>query len=113
MNTEELTRFLDDHKAEISNAIKAKVIEQLTQHVSWNLPDLIRKDVEKFYTDEIRPAVKEYLDDNKSGLMQVVIKACTDASEAVATSMAEHVKKTMSSDYNAKKVFSALFGGSY
>ncbi len=109
MNTEELTRFLDDHKSEINEAIKQKVITQLTQQVSWNLPDLIRKDVDQFYADEIRPAVKEYLSDNKSALMQVVVKACVDASEAVATSMAEQIKKTMSSAYESKKVFSALF----
>ena len=53
--------------------------------------------------------VKQYLEDHKSEVVQVVIKACVSASDAVATSMAEKVKKTMSDDYHAKKVFGALF----
>jgi len=113
MDTQQLTKFLDEHKEEINSAIKAKVISRLTEQVTWNLPELIRKDVDEFYADEIRPAVKQYLQDNKSDLMQVVIKACVDASEAVATAMAEHIKKTMSEEYKAKKVFSALFNTAY
>lgn len=113
MNTEQLTQYLEEHKSEINEAIKAKVITRLTEQVSWNLPELIRKDVDQFYADEIHPAVQQYLVDNKSALMQVVVKACVDASEAVATSMAEHIKKTLSNEYQAKKVFCTLFNTAY
>lgn len=113
MNAEDLTAFLEENKAEIHGAIKAKIIESMTQRVQWDLPDLIRKDVLQFYADEIQPAVKQHLVDNKEAIMQVVIKASVDAAEAVAKTMATHIQKTMESDYSAKKVWAALFGARY
>ena len=113
MNTELLTQLLEEQKDEIKEAVKAKAIERLTSQVSWNLPDLIKADVNEFYATEISPLVKQYLADNKAALMQNIIKACVDASDAVAASMAEHIKKTMGDEYKAKKVFSALFNTAY
>lgn len=109
MDTLELTAFLDEHKAEIHGAIKAKIISGMTQRVEWDLPELIRKDVLEFYKDEIAPAVKQHLADNKAALMQVVIKASVDAAEGVAKAMAQVIQHHMADDYKMRKFFGVLF----
>lgn len=108
MNTEELTKYLEENKDQVKKAVLEKVIDSLTRQVEWDLPKLLQEDFHAFYETEIRPAVKQQLADNKEAVMQIVIKSCVDAAGSVATSMAEKIKKTMSSDYDAQKVFCAL-----
>jgi hypothetical protein len=111
MNIEELTKFLDDHKAELHEAVKARVLEGITERVKWDLPELIRKDVDQFYRDEIGPAVQKHLQDNKAEIMQVVIGHCVEAANAVASTMAQVIKENLDkNNYRRDEIFKALFG---
>jgi hypothetical protein len=109
MNVEELTQYLDDNKDSVKRAVLEKIVNSLTQQVQWDLPRKIQEDFDTFYKEEISPAVKQHMADNKEAIMQVVIKASVDAADSVAVAMSETIKKTMSSDTDAKKVFGALF----
>jgi len=109
MNTKQLTDFLEEHKADIHKAIKDKIISDLTARVGWELPDLLKKEVDAFYATEISPAVRDYLSENKNSILEACIKACVEASEAVAKAMVAQVMKTMSDEYKSREVFKKLF----
>jgi hypothetical protein len=109
MNVEELTQYLEDNKEAVQKAVLAKVVDSLTRQVEWSLPKKLQEDFDSFYTEEIRPAVKQHLLENKGEVMQVVIKACVDTADSVAKALAARITKTMSEDYYAKKVFEAMF----
>lgn len=109
MNAEELTAYLEENKDQVKRAVLAKIVDSLTQQVQWDLPRKIQEDFDTFYKEEISPAVRQHMADNKEALMQVVIKSSVDAADSVAIALAERIKKTMSNEYDAKKVFGALF----
>jgi hypothetical protein len=109
MNVDELTQYLEDNKERVKDAVFKNVVDSLTRQVEWSLPKKMQEDFDAFYAEDIRPAVKQHMSDNKEAIMQLVVKSCLEAGESISKAMAERIQKTMASDYDSRKVFESLF----
>lgn len=110
MTTDELQAFLEENKADIQNAVKAKLIAGLLENHRWEISGAITKVVEDFVTAEIVPAVKAHLADQKGPILQAAIKASAELGDALSKAIATHtIKRLEPNGYQLRGVLKALF----
>lgn len=110
MTTDELKAFLEENKADIQNAVKAKLIAGLVENHRWEISGAITKVVEDFVAAEIVPAVKAHLADQKGPIIEAAIASAAQLGEALSKAIATHTLKRLTPDsYQFRAVLKALF----
>jgi hypothetical protein len=107
---DDLKEFLDQNKADIQQAVKAKMIEGLITQHRWEISGEIAKIVQDFVTAEIVPEVKNYLAENKGPILQAAIAGAAEIGDTLAKAIVERTAKKLKADgYEFRSVLKALF----
>lgn len=110
MTTDELKAFLEENKADIESAVKAKLIAGLLENHRWDISAAITKTVEDFVAAEIVPAVKAHLTDQKGPIIEAAVAAAAQMGEALSMAIATHTAKRLTpGGYEFRAVLKALF----
>ncbi len=109
MTEDDMKKFLEDNREDIALAIKAKMIEGLTQHVSYQLPSSVLVAVQDFIAAEIIPGVKVALMDQKGVILEAAIKASCEIGDLVAKTLVKTATESLTG-YKASDVIKTLMG---
>lgn len=109
MTPEDLSKSLDDNRADVMAAAKTAILNKITQSVQWSLPDVMHKQVHDFMTAEIAPEVAKQLADQKGAIMEATAKAASEIGDALAKAMVKQAAESMVG-YKGREIFKSLFG---
>jgi Na+-transporting NADH:ubiquinone oxidoreductase subunit NqrD len=110
MTEAELKEFLDANKADIQQAVKAKMIDRLLATHQWEISSQITAIVNEFITNEIAPEVKKFLAEQKGPIIEAACAGASEIGNALARAMIAHTAKNLDSEsYKFRGVMKALF----
>jgi len=110
MTEAELKEFLDANKADIQQAVKAKMIDRLLSTHQWEISGQITKIVQDFVSEEIAPEVKKFLADQKGPIIAAACAGAAEIGDTLAKAMIAHTAKNLDAEsYKFRGVMKALF----
>jgi hypothetical protein len=110
MTADELQTFLDDNKAEIQQAVKAKMIDRLLATHQWEITTQVSTIVNEFVTAEVAPEVRKFLADNKGPIIEAACAGAANIGDALAKALIANTAKNLDADsYKFRAVMKALF----
>lgn len=108
MTKEELDEFLETNRAEITAAVKTKLIEGLLSQHRWEMSAIVAETVNEFVKTEVVPEIKAYLEGEKG----VIIEAAKEASRQIGEILTQHMVVKASKNlesYTFREVMKGLF----
>ncbi len=103
--------------AEVFDEMKPKLVERLSQSLAdklqWSLNDKVGDLVTEFYEAEVAPALSAELHSQKDEIVSAFRAHAASVGDVIAEAMVSKVEATLECDYDAEKVWKALFGESY
>ena len=110
MTEAELKEFLDANKADIQQAVKAKMIDRLLSTHQWEISGQITAIVNEFVTNEIAPEVKKFLADQKGPILEAACAGAAEIGNALSKALITHTAKNLDGEsYKFRNVMKALF----
>lgn len=109
MTEAELLQFLQENKDDIVKSVKAKAIEAMTDQVRWNLTTTVQETVTEFVKDEVIPAIKAHLQEQKGPIIAAAVKAASEIGDKVAEKMVTTAVESLTG-YRGGDVIKALMG---
>lgn len=108
MTKEELDDFLEANRAEISAAVKAKLIEGLLTQHRWEMSEIVAKTVNEFVAAEVVPEIKAYLESEKGAIIVAAKEAARQIGELITKQMVTTASKNIAG-YQFRKTMEAVF----
>ena len=108
MTDEEIKAFLVTNRDDILAQVKKQTIDRLLESYKWSYADGVAKAVNEFIAEEIVPAVKADLQANKETYVAHAVAEAKSVGDALVKALAQHMVKTLSSEWDRRKVFEAL-----
>jgi len=105
---DEIKSFLTENKGDILASVKAKTIERMVESYRWSFTDAVAEAVHTFIKQDIVPAVVADLAANKEAMVAQAISKARDVGDELVKQLAAQMVKTLSSEWERKKVFEAL-----
>lgn len=108
LDAAELTEILEASRPQIIAGIRDKVVETLISHSSYKLAELINKQVDTFYAEEVAPAVAAELRQGR----QMMIDAATEGAAEIGAQLAQKMIETAGKNltgYRGGEIFKSLF----
>ena len=109
MTEDEMKAFLDENSHAIKAAARDAMIERVKQTLQWQMPGTFSEILNEFLKDEIAPAVKAALMDEKGAIIAAMAKATAEIGDALAKAMAKQAAETLIG-YKGSDVFKAVLG---
>jgi len=109
MTEDEMKAFLDENSAAIKAAARDAMVEKVKQTMQWHMPGTFSEILNEFLKDEIAPAVKAALMDEKGAIIAAMAKATTEIGDNLAKAMAKQAAEALVG-YKAQDVFKAVLG---
>ena len=110
MDENDLKKYLDENQDRIKEAAVTAIMEKIKEDLRWGLPDECQVVVNTFMTEEIAPAIKDALANQKGEIVNSVIKAASQISDEIAKKMVEQAAENMSG-YKAKSIIASIIAG--
>ena len=108
MTKDELDSFLEANRTEITNAVKAKLIEGLLTQHRWEMSEIVAKTVNEFVTTEVVPEIKAYLEGEKGAIIEAAKEAARQIGELITTKMVTTAAKNVEG-YGFRKLMEGVF----
>ena len=109
MTADELKVFLDENSNAIKKAAQDAIIQRVQDNLRWNMPETFSEIVNQFLKDEIAPAVKAALMDEKGAIIAAMTEAASGIGDALAKAMVKQSAETLQG-YKGADVFKAVLG---
>jgi hypothetical protein len=110
MTEAELKEFLDANKADIQQAVKAKMIDGLLTQHRWTISEEISKIVSEFVAVEIVPEVKKFLTEQKGPIIEAACVGAAEVGNQLSQALIAGVAKNLDPNgYKLRGVMKALF----
>lgn len=109
MTADELKAFLEDNSTAIKKAAQDAIIQRVQDNLRWNMPDTFSQIVNEFLKDEIAPAVKAALMDEKGAIITAMTEAASGIGDQLAKAMTKQAAETLQG-YKGADVFKAVLG---
>lgn len=109
MTEDDLKTFLDENREAIQSEVKAKMISRLVENQRWEISAALAKTVNDFIETEIIPEVVKHLQSEKGVILGAAIKAASGIGDIIAAKLTERAAKTVSTEWDFRKVVEALF----
>lgn len=109
MTEDDLKTFLVENREAIQTEVKAKMIARLVENQRWEISAALAKTVNDFIETEILPEVTKHLQAEKGVILSAAIKAASGIGDVIALKLSERAAKVMATEYDFKKVISAIF----
>ena len=109
MDERELLQFLQDNKEDIIRSVKVKAIDAMTEQVRWGLSQAVQEVVNGFVAEEVIPALKAHLQDNKGPIIAAAIRAASEIGDKVSEKLITTAVESMTG-YRGGEVIKALMG---
>jgi len=108
MTKDELDDFLEANRAEITGAIKAKLIEGLLTQHRWEMSEIVAKTVNEFVTTEVVPEIKAYLQSEKGPILEASKEAARQIGDLITKQMVTNAAKNLQG-YNFRSILEPIF----
>lgn len=109
MTKDELDEFLEANRADITAAVKAKLIEGLLSQHRWEMSEIVAKTVNDFVSTEVVPEIKAYLASEKGAIVEAAKEAARQIGELITKQMVVSATKNMGNGYAFKGVMEGIF----
>lgn len=90
MNEKELASFIEENSDRIKEAAVEACIEKVKDSIKWGLPASVQDVVATFMKEEVAPAVKEALVDEKGAIIAAAVKGASEIGDALSKTMVEN-----------------------
>lgn len=100
---------LEENKDAVKRAVKEAMLESVKQKFGWGLPDALKKTVDEFLKEEILPAIRADLLENKDAIVAAATDAVRGAPAEIGKALQEHLAKNLTDSWKLRKVTEALF----
>ena len=106
---EQLAQLLVDAQEQVKSSIIEEAKKMISYRVGRELAEQINVVVAEYVKTAIVPEVRTYLTDNKSVVLEGMVKAITKMSDVIAEAMLAQLTENLSNGYKRERVFKALF----
>lgn len=110
MTPDDLKSFLESNKEDIQLAVKQATIGKLIEQHRWDISEQVTKVVREFVAEEVIPAVKAELGSQRGAIIESTLTSLASISDNLAKSLSADAAKRIGSEWDRKKIISAIFG---
>lgn len=109
MNEDFYKEILEENKEAVKQKVTEAMFASIENKFKWELPEAVSKEVNSFIKEEIAPAVRESLLEDKDAIIKTATEAVSLIPAEVAKALQEHLAKTLTDSYKLRGVTKALF----
>lgn len=109
MNDQFYKEILEENKDAVRQKVKEAMLESVAKEFQWELPKVVREAVNEFVQEEIVPAVRAELLENKDAMVQAATDMIAGVPAEIGKAMQEQLAKTLTDSWKLRKVTEALF----
>ena len=101
--------ILEENKAAVKNKVKEAMLEGISSHLAWQVPDKIGEIVSKFIKDEISPAIRAELLENKDEIVSAATDIIRGIPAELGKALQSHLAERLTDRWKFKEITKAMF----
>ena len=84
-------------------------MEELRSSLSWQFKEEVTAELVEFAKEELRPAIREYFENNKEEVLKAVVNSVAQSMADVGTMMCKRAADNVGNSWRFEKVIKELF----
>lgn len=110
MDADFYKEVLEENKEAVKQKVKEAMLDAVTRKFSWEVPEQINSIVSEFITEEIAPALRDELMENKNAIVESATTIVSGIPAELGKALQEHLAKNFTDSWKLRKVTEAMFG---
>lgn len=101
--------ILEENKESVKQKVREAMLASVQRQFEWELPNAIKDEVNQFIKEEIAPAIREKLSEDKDAMIQAATDMISGIPIELGKAMQANISEKLTDSWKLRKITDALF----